>query len=39
MVALVTQGVLLLLGALGAYQIGRTVNLGRHLGDPWQYVA
>lgn len=39
MVALVTQGVLLLLGALGAYQIGRTINLGRHLGDPWQYVA
>ena len=39
MVALVTQGVLMLLGALGAYQIGRTINFGRLLGDPWQYLA
>lgn len=39
MVALVTQGVLMLLGALGAYQIGRTINFGRELGDPWQYLA
>ena len=38
-VLLVTQGVLMLLGALGAYQIGRTINFGRELGDPWQYVA
>ena len=38
-VALVTQGVLMLLGALGAYQVGRTINFGRELGDPWQYLA
>lgn len=38
-VLLVTQGVLMLLGALGAYQIGRTINFGKHLGDPWQYLA
>lgn len=38
-VALVTQAVLMLLGALGAYQIGRTINFGRELGDPWQYLA
>jgi uncharacterized protein YacL len=29
----------MLLGALGAYQVGRTVNFGRELGDPWQYLA
>lgn len=39
MVALVTQAVFLLLGALGAFQIGRTINFGRALGDPWQYLA
>lgn len=39
MVALVTQAVFLLLGALGAFQIGRTINFGRVLGDPWQYLA
>ena len=38
-VLLVTQGVLMLLGALGAYQVGRTINFGRELGDPWQYLA
>ncbi|MGB1627577.1 MAG: PIN/TRAM domain-containing protein, partial [Miltoncostaeaceae bacterium] len=38
-VALVAQWVLMLLGALGAYQIGRTINFGRELGDPWQYLA
>jgi uncharacterized protein YacL len=38
-VLLVTQAVLMLLGALGAYQIGRTIDVGRALGDPWQYVA
>ena len=37
--ALVTQAVFLLLGALGAFQIGRTINFGRALGDPWQYLA
>lgn len=39
LVALVAQGVLMLLGALGAYQAGRTINFGRELGDPWQYPA
>jgi uncharacterized protein YacL len=39
MVALVTQAVFLLLGALGAFQMGRTINFGRALGDPWQYLA
>jgi len=39
MVALVTHAVFLLLGALGAFQIGRTINFGRALGDPWQYLA
>lgn len=39
LVALVTQGVLMLLGALGAFQIGRTIDFGRELGDPWQYLA
>ncbi|MFM9019110.1 MAG: PIN/TRAM domain-containing protein [Actinomycetota bacterium] len=38
-VALVTQAVLLLLGALGAYQIGRRVDLGDALGEPWHYFA
>ncbi len=38
-VALVTQAVLMLLGALGAFQIGRTVDFAREIGDPWQYLA
>ena len=38
-VALVTQAVLMLLGALGAYQIGRSIDLGAALGDPWHYLA
>ena len=38
-VALVTQAVLMLLGALGAYQIGRSIDLGAALGEPWHYLA
>jgi len=38
-VALVSQAVLMLLGALGAYQIGRSVNLGSAIGEPWHYLA
>ncbi len=38
-VALVTQSLLMLLGALGAFQVGRTVNVARELGEPWQYLA
>jgi len=38
-VALVTQAVLMLLGALGAYQISRSVDLGAALGEPWHYLA
>ena len=38
-VALVTQSVLMLLGALGAYQIGRRIDLGAAIGEPWHYLA
>ena len=38
-VALVTQAVLMLLGALGAYQIGRSIDLGAAVGEPWHYLA
>lgn len=33
------QLVLGLLGALGGYRIGRTIDFGYELGDPWQYLA
>lgn len=39
LVALVTQSVLMLLGALGAYQIGRRIDVGAAIGEPWHYLA
>ena len=38
-VRLVTQAVLALLGALGAYQVGRSIDFGQLLGEFWQYPA
>lgn len=36
-VLLVTQAVLALLGGLGAYQVGRSIDFGQVLGEFWQY--